>query len=443
MFPILSSALAWCGCTNEVDDVFDRNATGRIEATMEECDKVLQSSEWGWRFDYTPANGPMTSYVMRFEGGRVSMEDADGKKSESTYKIANAEGPVLSFDTYSILHDLADPGEYPLGTGKGGEFEFIVCRVTEDTLYVRGRKSGNDFKFSRATEGEIHHVRLETSMDIDGGRDISFFHTLKAGEQDAATLFLGQDKRSLDVMTAHGQTVNVPVLFTEEGFRLAFPVTIGGMQVTAMQWDNMRKAFVTADGSVVLAEASTSPFDLGNTVEELMSAPYYTMDGASAPATLQLAGFVNNFPEWQRTEFFFDASIRVDTLEYRVDTQEQVTETGRQESRRTLSAMSFVVNNQYGLPEWGNFTIKRAEVKDADEVTFVEGIRDGAPANQLNRNMYCKKIKGILFDTKGVTVAKRKGAFYIVSSSDSKMWIVIRAGELPLPGQVIPVLVRQ
>lgn len=130
------------------------------------------------------------------------------------------KAPVLSFDTYSILHDLADPSEYPLGTGKGGEFEFIVCRVTEDTIYVRGRKSGNDFKLSRAAEGEIQHVRLETALDIDGGKDITFFHTLQVGGQDAATLFLGNDKRSLDVMTADEQTLNIPVVLRQTVFVL-------------------------------------------------------------------------------------------------------------------------------------------------------------------------------------------------------------------------------
>ena len=33
---------------------------------------------------------------MRFKDGRVTMENAEGETSESTYKIANAEGPVLS-----------------------------------------------------------------------------------------------------------------------------------------------------------------------------------------------------------------------------------------------------------------------------------------------------------------------------------------------------------
>lgn len=430
-------------CVNEVDDVFDRNATQRIEEAMAECDAVLQDSEFGWRFDYTPSNGAMVNYVMRFHDGRVSMENAEGETSESTYKVVNAEGPVLSFDTYSILHELADPSEYPYGTGQGGEFEFVVDRVTADTVYVRGRKSGSSFKLSRAAEGEIYRVRLEASMDVDGGKDIAFFHTLQVGGQDAATLFLGTDKRSLDVMTADEQVQNVPVEFTTSGFRFSTPVTAGGVSVSEMEWDNVRKTFVSADGSALVAEASTSPFSMGATVDQLLSSPYYKMNGASASITLQLLEFANDFPEWQRTEFFFDADAVIDTLKYQVDTQDQVTELGHAQGRDVLNSMSFVVNNTYGLPEWGNFTVKRIERMDADEATFVEGIRNGAPANSLNRNIFCKNIKGVLFDSRGVTVVPRGGMFYIVSSSDPKRWLILQPQSLPQPAMVIPTLVRQ
>ena len=133
-------------------------------------------------FDYTPANSAMVNFVMRFKDGRVTMENAEGETSESTYKIiANAEGPVLSFDTYSILHDLADPSECPLGTSKGGEFEFVVCQVTEDTIYVRGRKSGNDFKLSRAAEGEIQHVRFGNSLGYRRREGYHFLPHLAGG----------------------------------------------------------------------------------------------------------------------------------------------------------------------------------------------------------------------------------------------------------------------
>ena len=133
------------------------------------------------------------------------------------------------------------------------------------------------------------------------------------------------------------------------------------------------------------------------------------MKGASAAATLQLLSIFKRFSGVAAYGSFSSMPRYVDTLKYQVDTQETVTEIGRTHGQTVLNAMSFVVNNQYGLPEWGNFTVKRNEIKDADEVKFVEGIRNGAPANTLNKNIYCKKIKGILFDSKGVTVVSGRG----------------------------------
>ena len=441
--PVVLAGVACAACTNEVDDVFSTNATQRIEAAMAECDETLQGAEYGWRFDYTPTNGATVNYVMNFKNGRVRMENTEGETSESTYKIVNAEGPVLSFDTYSILHELADPSKYPYGTGYGGEFEFVVTQVTEDTVYVRGRKSGNDFKLSRAPRGEIQHIRLETSLDVDGGKDIAFFHTFRAGGQDVATLFLGEDKHSLDIIVADGQVQNMPVEFSPEGFRLSAPLSANGVTVSEMQWDNAQGQFVSADGSVVLSEASASPFNLGPTVDQLLASPYYIMKGASAPATLQLVEFAKAFTDWQRMEFFFNADAVVDTLKYRVDTEDNVEELEHAEGRGVLNSMSVVVNNTYGLPEWGNFTVKRVEQKDEDEVTFVEGIRNGAPANTLNRNIYFKKIKGIFFDAQGVSVVYRNGLFYVVSSSSPNMWLILQQQSLPQPAMSIPTLVQQ
>ena len=77
MMPVVWAACVLGSCKNEVDDVFDRDATSRIEAAITECDNMLQSSEYGWRFDYTPTNSAMVNYVMRFKDGRVTMENAE------------------------------------------------------------------------------------------------------------------------------------------------------------------------------------------------------------------------------------------------------------------------------------------------------------------------------------------------------------------------------
>lgn len=442
-FPLAAFALLSGSCKNEIDDVFDLNATQRIEKMMTECDQTLQQSDYGWRFDYTPSNGSMVNYVMKFKDGNVSMENAEGDTSTSSYKIVNAEGPVLSFDTYSILHDLADPSQSPQGTGKGGEFEFIISKVTEDTLYLKGRKSGKQFKMSRAPQGEIQHIRLQSNLDVDAGKDIAFFHALCGTDGSQVGVFLGEDGRSLDLLTADEQYQQTAVSFSDSGFVFSTPVQVGGQSVTEMKWDNQKKTFVTADAQVSMNDVSTCPFNTGKTVEKLLATPYLTMNGASASATLQLVEFAKDFPEWKRMEFFMNATAQVETLKYTVDTENKVTEVSREQESQVLNSMSCVVNNQYGLAEWGNFTIKRSEPIDEDQVVFVEGIRNGTPANNLNKNIFFKKIKSTFFDSEGVSVVYRNGMFYVVSTSNPKMWLILKEEALPSPAMTIPKLITQ
>ena len=141
VMPVVWAACVLGSCKNEVDDVFDQDATSRIEAAHHGVRQYV--AEFGvrlaFRFIRRPSSA-MVNFVMRFKDGRVTMENAEGETSESTYKIANAEGPVLSFDTYSILHDLADPSEYPLGDRQGrrvrvrgvsGDGRYDLCAGTQ------------------------------------------------------------------------------------------------------------------------------------------------------------------------------------------------------------------------------------------------------------------------------------------------------------------------
>lgn len=43
VMPVVWAACVLGSCKNEVDDVFDQDATSRIEAAITECDNMLQS----------------------------------------------------------------------------------------------------------------------------------------------------------------------------------------------------------------------------------------------------------------------------------------------------------------------------------------------------------------------------------------------------------------
>ena len=97
------------------------------------------------------------------------------------------------------------------------------------------------------------------------------------------------------------------------------------------------------------------------------------MKGASAAAHFTVAAILERFSGVAAYEFFFNAEATVDTLKYQVDTQENVTEVGRTQGQAVLNSM-FCGEQPIRFARVGEFTVKRNEVKDADEVKFVEGI---------------------------------------------------------------------
>lgn len=136
-------ALFFTSCENEVDDVFAQSASERMKTFLKQCDDILQTAPNGWRLDYQPANAvSYVSFIMKFTGkDRVYMWSNYEDESTTTYNLNSGEGPMLSFDTYSVIHTYADPSTTPLGEGYKGDFEFIIMELTQDSLVCKGRKN--------------------------------------------------------------------------------------------------------------------------------------------------------------------------------------------------------------------------------------------------------------------------------------------------------------
>ena len=125
------------GCENKVEDLFGEPADTRLGRTVKECHDVLTGSQYGWRFAYEPNANYCARFFMKFTEDKVEMaSDFNANNSISSYTFDYGQGPVLNFNTYGLLHYLADPGVAPTGTGYGGDFEFIVMDVKADTIFL-------------------------------------------------------------------------------------------------------------------------------------------------------------------------------------------------------------------------------------------------------------------------------------------------------------------
>ena len=150
-------------CLKDQADIFEESASERMQNRMKDAANVLEANSNGWVmliYPATPSTYDATdhltsmncgyAYAVKFKDGKVTaMSERDYTTTdttftavESTYKITNDEGPVLSFDTFnSILHYWSTPSGSSSGyQGRGGDFEFVIDQVSNDYIRMTGKR---------------------------------------------------------------------------------------------------------------------------------------------------------------------------------------------------------------------------------------------------------------------------------------------------------------
>ena len=253
-------------CTSEVDDVFDKTASERIEETLAADLAVLRSAANGWAMQYYPSAtreyGGFTMLVSFGADGkaRVSCDeffDID-KVSESLYEVKQSMGPMLTFDTYNdIFHFFSNPAN-PMGLGDKGEgmagdYEFFIEECSAEKVVLKGRKTGNKIVMTPIPEGEkwtdylgkIKNVRDEAyvaSYDVIVGSDVHYTIT--------------QRYRKFILANADGSQEELPFIYTTDGIKFYEPVSMAGQTVQEMKWNNTAAEY---EGGNVKIKAQALP----------------------------------------------------------------------------------------------------------------------------------------------------------------------------------------
>ena len=150
-------------CLKEQADIFEESASERLQNRIKDAAKFLEASQNGWVmliYPVTPSVYSVDSphdamncgyaYTLKFSDGKVTaMSERDYTTrdtvftvAESTYKITDDEGPVLSFDTYNeVLHYWSTPGaSSSLYEGRGGDFEFVIAEASPEYIRMTGKR---------------------------------------------------------------------------------------------------------------------------------------------------------------------------------------------------------------------------------------------------------------------------------------------------------------
>lgn len=302
-----------CGCTTQVDDVFEQNASARLNAHMAECKELLTSAPNGWVIEYYPErNRSYGGYIFlaKFDAdGNVTVSGEVGgpsKKVTSHYSLVQSNSATLTFDTYNeLFHYYADP-DNGNGSSYEGDFEFTYMSGDADKMTFKGTKTGNVTTFRRMDDQTDWADYLNGVANVKNQMLVSpYSYFVFTGDNGQRVSFeLDTNYSILTYAPDESRPEELETMafcYTENGISLYETVKVGSTDLEAFTWDEATGNLVSTAETGVVMEGTTSenyvPYDtfLGDwkllyntnrimnvTISENVRGASYTLSGISS-----------------------------------------------------------------------------------------------------------------------------------------------------------------
>lgn len=275
---LLSLFLSACSQKEEFEGI---RPDARLAEVVAEYEAQLASAEYGWIGYLYPAGGGGYTFKFDFDGqNRVWMYASHRAEyattaRESSYRLRAAQVPSLYFDTYSYIHELADPDPSVIGgtTGQGllSDFEFSILSVSPDTLRLKGNLNASELVLIRATaqqgDGYMERVYAQRIQLEQIATFPYYYNQLTTGGLTSHNVTINPERGTISFYSQlTGSTTSVAYGTTEDGLVLQTPyqdelirvealrnmtIDLGTHQVTAQLPDGT--AFVTQNVSAPIA----------------------------------------------------------------------------------------------------------------------------------------------------------------------------------------------
>ncbi len=241
-------------CLHDDKEYFDTSAANRIESTVENTQKILESAGNGWQLQYyTGENytGGGYTFLLKFQNGKVTVAGdpelaASSERATSSYGVDRSMGPVITFNTYNnILHLLGTP-TYSNIQGEQGDWEFVVTRLTQDSVFVRGKKWGNNMVFTRVPESMDWTAHLD-SLAL-ASKLLAVNYTSGNSTDASKMVEVNNSTRRIICRSASNQLVEQPYCLTTTGICTLNPITVDGVETSSLD--------VNKDGELTAKNAS-------------------------------------------------------------------------------------------------------------------------------------------------------------------------------------------
>ncbi|MGQ1927631.1 DUF4302 domain-containing protein [Ornithobacterium rhinotracheale] len=251
--------LAWGvnSCTEDFEPSFSENSTQRYLTVEKEINEFLHTPNSEFVMQYFPDDNQSyggVNYFLKFPKNDEVISESESNKTpqKSTYRILQNGGAVLSFDLYNKdLHKFATPSssEY---RAKRGDFEFLILKKSSDTIYLKGKKTGNLIKLFKANNiSEIKKKIREVALKLDKadfpakgtlrGKELS---VLSPNERNLVFNYEGVDKSN---------TQKNPYIYTENGIQFYTPIEVNGKKYSDLIYDEQAKVLKSEDGEILIS----------------------------------------------------------------------------------------------------------------------------------------------------------------------------------------------
>lgn len=232
-------------------ELFGTPAAERLEETVAADKALLESASNGWELhlwtgeDYS---GGGYTYFMKFANDKVTVSSdiatAD-MKTTSSYDVISDQGPVLTVNTYNeIFHYLAQPSIVD-DDGEQQDFEFVIMRTTNDSIYLRGKKWGNHMVMTRVAESTSWEDEITKIQQMD--EDLMRTFSLVDGNDTLGTVSLSDD-RMLTFTNKDGYK-DIPYYVSTTGITLAKPIEVDNKSLQTLNYDTEEMSFTSNEAT--------------------------------------------------------------------------------------------------------------------------------------------------------------------------------------------------
>ncbi|MDY5313446.1 MAG: DUF4302 domain-containing protein [Prevotella sp.] len=235
-----TAVLGLSACSLHDDtELFGEPAAERLEKNVAADKTLLESAANGWELhlwtgkDYS---GGGYTYFMKFANDKVTVSSdiaPANMKTTSSYDVISDQGPVLTVNTYNeVFHYLAEPSMDD-DDGEQQDYEFVIMRTTNDSIYLRGKKWGNHMVMTRVAESASWEDEINKIQQMDEGLMRTF--SLVEGNDTLGGVSLGDDR--ILTYTDKSGYKKIPYYVSTKGITLAKPLEVNGKALQELDYD--------------------------------------------------------------------------------------------------------------------------------------------------------------------------------------------------------------